>query len=745
MKTNIFPPKRLEALVSASVAALLLFYVFVRFFGVPYVGFHFTGTSGEIVSIYEVHPESDPVQLGDELLVVGGADWEEYSVSLRDRLFMDQDPGEVVEISVLRDGREIDIDWVLTGFNIPEFMGRLLGVWIVSFVFWAAGAATLLFVRPRTNQRTLLAALNFVTAIWLFAGALSRTHAWESPYVMRTALWMSAPIYLQFHWVFPRPIRELPRWLWAALYGLFGLGALAQWFSLLPLVFYAWPFSVGILGSLLILLVRFFFRGERRQVGLLFLAMLLAFSPTVLLAFSASYGMANIALVGSLFALPVLPVAYFYSIYRRQLGGLELRANRLISTYLFLAILLILTLAFLPLASRGLETVDTAAGSVVAALVIGVLATAFGLRSFQHFVERRILSMPIPPEHLLGEFASRISTSLTEDHLAAVLEKQILPSLFIREAALLFYPEQGDGELIVSHGLSKQLVADLLAQPPQVLQTDAGIQHLDEIAWVRLTLPLSVSDGLVGLLVLGRKDPDDYYSQAEVDTLRAIADQTAIALVNITQAKRLRALHQADIDREETERRDLARELHDQVLNRLGELGNRLGEAEYTAEIESELRGLSTELRNTVNNLRPPMLNLGLHAALMQLADDLGERPDAPQISLKVLPTTAMYPPNVEQHLFRVVQQACENALRHAQAGQLVISGELAPGAISLTVRDDGRGFDAETGVDLLDLLQARHFGLAGMYERAELIGAKLSIYSARGKGAEITIEWRAT
>lgn len=735
---------RFEALLSVAVALLLLVYVFVRFVDEPYIGFHFTGTSGEVAGVFEIHPQSDALHLGDHLLIVDGYRFENYPSSLRDQLFAGIAPSEISKIAVERNGRQVELNWVLPGFNIPEFMSRFLGVWIVSFVYWAAGVATFLFVRPRTDQRKLLAAMNFVTAIWVLAGSLSRTHAWESPYVMRAALWMSAPIYLQFHWIFPHKLRALPRWFWPLIYLVAGAGALAQWLSWLPINVYTWPFSIGVLGSFVMLLFRFLFRRERRQVGLLFLAMFLTFTPALLLAFSSSFGSENIALVGFLFALPVLPGAYFYSIYRRQLAGLELRANRLISTYLFLALLVMLTLTGLPLISGSLESTEAAVGSVVLALILGVLATAFGLRGFQAFVEQRILGMPLPPEHLLGDFAGQISTSLTNEHLVAVLEQRVLPSLFIRQAALLVFAEVGKVEVVLAHGVSEDEAKDLSTQSPRLPQFTTPARQLDGHHWVRLALPLKAGDDLLGSLLLGRKDPDDYYSQPEVNTLQAIADQTAIALVNIAQARRLRALHRADIEREETERRNLARELHDEVLNRLAELGNRLQEDGYTENIEAELQALSTGIRSTVNDLRPPMLNLGLHPALMQLADDLSERPGAPQVSMSVPSTEALFAPNVEQHLFRIVQQACENAVRHAEATQLEISGELKAGEIQLFIRDDGRGFDATAGMDLLALLQARRFGLAGMYERAELIGARLLIYSSPGEGTQISVNWRA-
>ncbi len=84
---------------------------------------------------------------------------------------------------------------------------------------------------------------------------------------------------------------------------------------------------------------------------------------------------------------------------------------------------------------------------------------------------------------------------------------------------------------------------------------------------------------------------------------------------------------------------------------------------------------------------------------------------------------------NIEQHLSRIVREACENALHHAQTKNISLSGTLTPQTIDLTIEDDGTGFDAQ--LDLSRLVANNHFGLAGMVERADLIGAEINIQSS--------------
>lgn len=92
-------------------------------------------------------------------------------------------------------------------------------------------------------------------------------------------------------------------------------------------------------------------------------------------------------------------------------------------------------------------------------------------------------------------------------------------------------------------------------------------------------------------------------------------------------------------------------------------------------------------------------------------------------------------PPNVEQCIYRIAQEAVENAAHHANAQRLAVRLEPEAGRWKLTVQDDGLGFDPRQNP------AAGHFGLAGMKERAELSGGRLTIESQKGRGTKIVLE----
>jgi signal transduction histidine kinase len=134
------------------------------------------------------------------------------------------------------------------------------------------------------------------------------------------------------------------------------------------------------------------------------------------------------------------------------------------------------------------------------------------------------------------------------------------------------------------------------------------------------------------------------------------------------------------------------------------------------------------------------MLAYGLWPAIDELLDELADQiPEGYLLRFEIPRSECRYDPKVEEHCYRIVQQACENALQHAQAATLCVSGVLAESQITLEVSDDGIGLLFRQH-DLQTLVANRHFGLAGIHERAHLLGADLRIESSPGRGTRLTL-----
>ncbi len=201
---------------------------------------------------------------------------------------------------------------------------------------------------------------------------------------------------------------------------------------------------------------------------------------------------------------------------------------------------------------------------------------------------------------------------------------------------------------------------------------------------------------------------------------------------------------------QESERQRIARELHDgtgQALTGLA-LGLR-GLSSQTnlncqevalrlATLETMATGSLGELRHLINDLRPPQLDdMGLAAALRWLVDRFHQESETPQLKLEVQGAAHPLPSEVETTLFRIAQEGLNNAVHHAQANHIWVTLNYDDG-VSLTVRDDGRGFDPAAAMS--PSKNRTSWGLIGMQERSTLINAALTLDSVPGAGTTFTV-----
>ena len=194
-------------------------------------------------------------------------------------------------------------------------------------------------------------------------------------------------------------------------------------------------------------------------------------------------------------------------------------------------------------------------------------------------------------------------------------------------------------------------------------------------------------------------------------------------------------------DARERERLRLARDLHDgpvQTLYSVGHDLDRLGEAgAEVGPVRGRVGDVATSLRQMLVELRPTLAeHLGLGPALRTVSRHAQER--WPSLSITVRDETGGAAPTDAGRvaLFRIAQQAFDNAGRHAGEAHVEVVLEAAAGGIRLTVRDDGRGFEVPDR--MVDLARQEHFGLVGSQERAESVGGTFKVRSAPGAGTTI-------
>lgn len=235
----------------------------------------------------------------------------------------------------------------------------------------------------------------------------------------------------------------------------------------------------------------------------------------------------------------------------------------------------------------------------------------------------------------------------------------------------------------------------------------------------------------------------------EVENQRKIADLQDLRLRAAEEREALRGdLLRRVVAAQESERQRVARELHDETGQALTAIGLGLRgisgtvQANPTQSIQSlqQLEGLVSrslvELQRLIADLRPSHIDdLGLSAALRWYAGEFNKRTSL-QVSVQTLGDEQELHPPVKIALFRVVQEALNNVAKHASATQAFISLIYQANLVSVTVRDNGRGFDPVR----VEQNQRSSWGLLGMRERTMLLGGDFVLKSAPGQGTEIQV-----
>ncbi|GIK38528.1 MAG: ABC transporter [Chloroflexota bacterium] len=201
----------------------------------------------------------------------------------------------------------------------------------------------------------------------------------------------------------------------------------------------------------------------------------------------------------------------------------------------------------------------------------------------------------------------------------------------------------------------------------------------------------------------------------------------------------------------EQERKHLAREIHDQVIQDLLSINYRLEDVgadevvtellqDEIADIRDSIRMLVDDLRRICGNLRPPTIDsLGLGAALRSYTRDWSERTGI-AVNLELDPNLGRLPEPTELSIFRIVQEGLSNIRKHAQASAVQIClKHTSPRTLLIALADDGQGLNHR--FDLAHLSASGHYGLLGISERVTLLGGRLKLQNQAGGGLLLEVE----
>ena len=362
---------------------------------------------------------------------------------------------------------------------------------------------------------------------------------------------------------------------------------------------------------------------------------------------------------------------------------------------------------------------------------------------------------------ILNAIGATVNESLDlYDTLNRALDETLgLLNLEVGEIRLL---DEESGELVIrtQRGLSAEFVRDAdrkdvkTVLPQASLETGEPVTVPDTFTAQGYELarreglralaifPLRAKERLLGTLCLATRRGPRIFTRSERELLRAVSDQISVAIENAQLYGRAQQLAVLE------ERQRLARDLHDSVTQSLygltmyAEAATRLlnsGNIDMAADYLRELRATSQEalreMRLLIFELRPSILEEeGLVAALQYRLESVEKRSGL-ETSLEVEGEDGQLSPDVEEELYRIAQEALNNALKHAQANQVMISLYQRSNSVLLEISDNGQGFDPAT------VHERGGFGLRSMKERVSQMDGRLEIESQPGAGTRVRVE----
>ncbi|NJN92727.1 MAG: GAF domain-containing sensor histidine kinase [Anaerolineales bacterium] len=381
---------------------------------------------------------------------------------------------------------------------------------------------------------------------------------------------------------------------------------------------------------------------------------------------------------------------------------------------------------------------------------------------------------------LLNDVARTLSSTLQLDEVLTRIMEQVETLLNV-EAGSLLLTDQTTGELVFQIALGDKAAevkpfripkgqgiageVALTGTPLMIANVDQDKRHFKKLDQTTnfltrniLCVPLVLYDQIIGVLEVMNKQEGNF-TQTDLDLLSSIASYAAIAIQNARLHENVLAERDKVVEAEEEARKKLARDLHDGPTQLVAGIKMSLDFSRKALEKEPsllpkelnymlELADRATyQMRTMLFELRPLVLETqGLGAALQVFIDRRQKdiTGEIPRLTLKVETDNpsgdiSRQDGKVEAAIFAIVQETVNNAIKHAQAQNIIVQLTETATAIYTVIRDDGQGFDVNGVMNNYE--QRGSLGMINLKERTQLIGGELNIRSAPGHGTRITIQ----
>ena len=270
-------------------------------------------------------------------------------------------------------------------------------------------------------------------------------------------------------------------------------------------------------------------------------------------------------------------------------------------------------------------------------------------------------------------------------------------------------------------------------------------------SWAQLFVPIFHQETLYGVLLLGDRVTGNIYSNQDLQIIGTVGQQAALSIANISLVEALRGLTQQLVRSDEEQRKRVARELHDTVLQNLFFIKQRLARSD--PEAADSVDQTITMLRQIIKAQRPSLLDRGLTLALQDLINDM-EQLAADDIVIlwhNGLDSEIVLTDEKATSIYRIVQESLVNVLKHAHADQVIVTARRDNDVLVLQIEDDGIGISKENHAIIFDrfnrldsginsLNRGHGLGLSVSKAIIDLLKGKIQIESELGKGACFTL-----
>lgn len=756
----------------------------------PDIGATWSFTSGIVYQLSANHPNSSFIKIGDRILTINGR-----SASDEPLIFHGKSVGDSVEVNLLHNGYIVKVQLLLTKPTSSTLINRITPI-PIAVLIWSLCLLVPLFSVMEKKAIFFFLFFQSVTTMLILGNITAFGPEW-SRLLFNSLILFIGPLAIYTHCLLidthqtrickfaSITLSTIAIFLW--LIHIFSTQIdqiLRNFDSSLRSLRYLW-LAVSVVLLLAILIQQYInqINAENKyKIKIIIGANFLGISPLLIFSLvpQALFSYCLIPYEITLLFILILPLGYGFLVFRHQYLNLEKYINRSIAYLLILLITAIIYSGFYLLIY---ETIHSESIKPLLNWALLILLALFA-HPLYNVLFKRVQKLLYGDWYDYQSAVKHVSQAININATKAEVIKSFIDGVQrvfqLEEVHLLWFYDKDKKVNFMAGILETRALACLI----NLLSRDVFIykmlsdkttsipiqlnQLLDKNSQLSLEekevinkkyvfiFPIFGSKDLIGALLLGNKRGREVLSQSDFDILGVITNYASFAFENMALIDELKLsnlarirLNQQILQSSEKERKRLARELHDSVIQTLtainyqcSQLRRDVGSSKENQVdiISSSIRNAILDLRHICADLRPPALDtLGLSAIVRSEVRSMST-PGTPIMKLDIIGEDNWdASEEVSLCVYRVLKEGLINAIKHSKANKIFITLEYEPNQVTLVIEDDGIGFSLPER--LLDLSMKGHYGIVGIQEWVDTTGGRFNLFSTPGKGCRLSIE----